>query len=308
VNTTNLLLTSAVAVFMAATCPAMAQENVPHRERTAPAEKMAPQNGPGVHNQGPNGRMGEAPQSRGRTETTGQAPRDERQSRPAEHNVGQERVGVEQPRKEQDRLTGQAPREDRTNSPSQQTEQNRVERERQQNPVELERRQDRVEREKQQDRVGRERQQDRVDRERHQDRVDRERHQDRVERERQQDRVERERQQNRVEQERGRIDRPEGNRETTGQAVSGARSSLSPEMRTRIHEFIVQERNAPRVNSPNFEVSIGTRVPRTVPFIALPQTVVEIEPEWRGYEYFLIGDEMVIVDPRTMAIVAIVDA
>jgi Protein of unknown function (DUF1236) len=268
-NTTNLLLTSAVAVFMAATYPAMAQENVPHRERTAPAEKMAPQNTPGVHNQGPSGRIGEAPQSRGRTETTGQAPRDERQSRPTEHNVGQERGGVEQPRKEQDRMTGQAPREDRTNSPSQQ---NRVERERQQGPVEQERRQDRVERE------------------------------------RLQNPVEQERQQNRVEQERGRIDRSEGNRETTGQAVSRARSSLSPEMRTRIHEFIVQERNAPRVSSPNFEVSIGTRVPRTVPFIALPQTVVEIEPAWRGYDYFLIGDQMVIVNPRTMAIVAIVDA
>jgi Protein of unknown function (DUF1236) len=42
--------------------------------------------------------------------------------------------------------------------------------------------------------------------------------------------------------------------------------------------------------------------------MALPRTVVEIEPAWRGYEYFLVGDQMVIVNPRTMEIVAVVDA
>jgi hypothetical protein len=34
---------------------------------------------------------------------------------------------------------------------------------------------------------------------------------------------------------------------------------------------------------------------------------VEIEPEWRGFEYFMIGDQMVIVDPRSMEIIAIVE-
>jgi hypothetical protein len=42
--------------------------------------------------------------------------------------------------------------------------------------------------------------------------------------------------------------------------------------------------------------------------VALPQTIVEIEPAWRGFEYFMIGDEIVIVDPRSLEIVAIVDA
>jgi len=64
---------------------------------------------------------------------------------------------------------------------------------------------------------------------------------------------------------------------------------------------------APRVSSPKFNVSVGTRVPRTVRFAALPRTILEIEPEWRGFEYFMIGDQMVIVDPRSMEIVAIVE-
>jgi hypothetical protein len=68
--------------------------------------------------------------------------------------------------------------------------------------------------------------------------------------------------------------------------------NLTPEKRTRIHEVIVR---------------VGTRVPRAVRFAALPRTIVEIEPEWRGFEYFMIGDQMVIVDPRSMEIVAIVE-
>ena len=70
---------------------------------------------------------------------------------------------------------------------------------------------------------------------------------------------------------------------------------------------LVQARNAPRVSSPNFNVSVGTQVPRTVRFAAHPRTIVEIEPEWRDFEYFMIGDQMVIVDPRSMEIVAIVE-
>jgi len=42
--------------------------------------------------------------------------------------------------------------------------------------------------------------------------------------------------------------------------------------------------------------------------VALPWTIVEIEPARRGFEYFMIGDQIVIVDPRSMEIVAIVDA
>jgi hypothetical protein len=56
----NLLVTCAVVAFVAATGASMAQqERVPEQERSAPAEKIAPQqNTPGVHNQAPNGPTG----------------------------------------------------------------------------------------------------------------------------------------------------------------------------------------------------------------------------------------------------------
>ena len=37
------------------------------------------------------------------------------------------------------------------------------------------------------------------------------------------------------------------------------------------------------------------------------QTVFAIEPAWRGYDYFMVGDQIVIVDPRSMEIVAILE-
>lgn len=256
---TNLLVMSAVVAFVAATGVSMAQqERLPQQERSAPAEKIAPQNAPGVHNQGPNSRGGEAPQNRDRTGTTGQAPREDRQNRPSERNSEQERGKIEQPprseRNEQNRATGQAPREDRLNHGP---DQNRT--------------------------TGQAPREDRTNRSSGQDRF---------------------------EQERQRTDRTEENRATTGQGAAGTRANinLTPEKRTRIHEVIVRERSAPRVSSLNFNVSVGARVPRTVRFVALPRTIVEIEPAWRGFEYFVIGDQIVIVDPRSMEIVAIVDA
>ncbi len=85
--------------------------------------------------------------------------------------------------------------------------------------------------------------------------------------------------------------------------------NLSSEQRTKIHSIIVSEHNAPRVAHVDFDVRVGTVVPRgKVKFVPLPSTIVEIEPQWRGYEYFLVGDEIVVVDPATLRIVAVLPA
>jgi hypothetical protein len=96
---------------------------------------------------------------------------------------------------------------------------------------------------------------------------------------------------------------------TTGQGAAGSRAdvSITAEQRTRIHEVILKERSAPRISSVNFDVRVGTRVPRTVRFAPLPLTIIEIEPAWRGYEYFLVGEEIVVVDPNTLEIVAVIE-
>ena len=58
----------------------------------------------------------------------------------------------------------------------------------------------------------------------------------------------------------------------------------------------------------NVSISVGTRVPSTVRYYPLPTEVVTIYPEWRGYDYILVGNQILVLDPRTHEIVAILDA
>ncbi len=92
---------------------------------------------------------------------------------------------------------------------------------------------------------------------------------------------------------------------TIGQAGAGAK--LSTEQRTKITTVIREQHVAP-VTNVNFSISVGTRVPRGVSFHPLPAEIVTIYPDWRGYEFFLVRDEIVVVNPRTLEIVAILEA
>jgi Protein of unknown function (DUF1236) len=99
---------------------------------------------------------------------------------------------------------------------------------------------------------------------------------------------------------------------TTGQGAAPSRGSnvsvdITPEKRTRMHEVFLGERNAPRLDHTDFDLAVGTPVPRSVRFVPVPRQIIAIEPEWRGYDYFLVADRIVIVDPRSMEIVAIID-
>jgi hypothetical protein len=115
------------------------------------------------------------------------------------------------------------------------------------------------------------------------------------------------------EQAQGREDRGNMNAETkrpeegktVGQAGAGAK--LSSDQRTKITTVIRDQHVAPATHV-NFSISVGTRVPRDVSFHPLPAEVVTIYPEWRGYEFILVNDRIVVVDPRTFEIVAVLDA
>lgn len=93
---------------------------------------------------------------------------------------------------------------------------------------------------------------------------------------------------------------------TTGQA--GAAAKLSTEQRTQITSVIREERVAP-VTNVNFNIAVGTRIPREgIELHALPSRVVTIYPEWRTYKYVLVRDEIVIINPDTYEIVAVLNA
>ena len=93
---------------------------------------------------------------------------------------------------------------------------------------------------------------------------------------------------------------------TVGQAGAGAK--LSTEQRTQITSVIREEHVRP-VTNVNFSISVGTRIPREgIELHALPSRVVTIYPEWRTYKFVLVKEEIVIINPDTYEIVAVLNS
>lgn len=93
---------------------------------------------------------------------------------------------------------------------------------------------------------------------------------------------------------------------TTGQGAAAGSAKLSGEKRSQISTAIRQQ----SVQPATFDVplSIGTRVPQTERHHPLPAEVVTIHPAWRDHAFILVGDAIVIIDPSTRMIVAIIEA
>jgi hypothetical protein len=102
-------------------------------------------------------------------------------------------------------------------------------------------------------------------------------------------------------------DRPDkGMAEKQPKEGTGARVQISEQQRTNVHQTILRERKLNRVTQVNFSINVGTRVPRTVHLAALPAAVVSIVPEYRNYRYFVVEEQIVIVEPSTYEIVEVI--
>ena len=94
--------------------------------------------------------------------------------------------------------------------------------------------------------------------------------------------------------------------QTTGNAATSATAAPPAEKRTQIVSAIKTEKIQETTNV-NFNISVGAVVPATVRFHPLPARIVEIYPEWRGYEVILVHGRYIIVRPRTHEIVYIIE-
>ncbi len=99
--------------------------------------------------------------------------------------------------------------------------------------------------------------------------------------------------------------------EQHAQGKSGARGAsvqLSQEQRSRIGAVIGKSTSARVSTNANFSVSVGATVPRSVHVEVLPEDVVEIVPQYEGFDYVMVGDQILIIDPDSLEIVAVIDA
>ena len=89
----------------------------------------------------------------------------------------------------------------------------------------------------------------------------------------------------------------------SSQTNVNAQVNINDQQRTRISQSIAKLDVKP-VTSVNFSLSAGTVVPRDVHLATLPADVVEIVPQYRGFSFFVVKDELVIVEPQSYKIVA----
>ncbi|MGQ0443737.1 MAG: DUF1236 domain-containing protein [Beijerinckiaceae bacterium] len=91
--------------------------------------------------------------------------------------------------------------------------------------------------------------------------------------------------------------------ERTGRSV--APTTFTGEQKTRL-QGVITGGNLRRIDNANFPLSIGTRVPSTVVLYDVPGTIVNIVPQYRGFRYIVVGQQLVIIDPNTLSIVAVI--
>jgi hypothetical protein len=93
---------------------------------------------------------------------------------------------------------------------------------------------------------------------------------------------------------------------TTGNAATSATAAPPAEKRTQIASAFKSEKIQETTNV-NFNISVGATIPSGVRFHPLPPRIVEIYPEWRGYEVVYVRGQYIIVRPQTHEIVYIIE-
>src|ERR1700726_4265311 len=92
--------------------------------------------------------------------------------------------------------------------------------------------------------------------------------------------------------------KPSTSDKTTDNAATSATAAPPAEKRAQITSAIKQEK-VEEVTNVNFNVSVGTTVPAGIRYHSLPSRIVEIYPEWRGYEFILVHGRYIILRPQT---------
>jgi len=82
-------------------------------------------------------------------------------------------------------------------------------------------------------------------------------------------------------------------------------TKISEQDRTKIFSNLKSEKRVSN-RQVNIDVTVGQRLPARVRPRPLPRTVVQIAPEYRGYDYVMVRDEIAIVRPGTREVVDVI--
>jgi hypothetical protein len=86
---------------------------------------------------------------------------------------------------------------------------------------------------------------------------------------------------------------------------------INEQQRTKISQTIKQQNvNLRRVSRSDvsFTINVGAVVPRSVNLVVLPAPLIAIVPQFRGYLYIVVDNQLLIIHPQTYEIVAVLPA
>ncbi|UFZ04631.1 DUF1236 domain-containing protein [Bradyrhizobium ontarionense] len=87
----------------------------------------------------------------------------------------------------------------------------------------------------------------------------------------------------------------------------GTAVSVNDQQRTRVIDQLRHDRDFDRARTDiDIRINVGERLPERVRPRPLPSDIVTIVPEYRGYEYTVVHDEIAIIDPQSREIVDVI--
>lgn len=101
----------------------------------------------------------------------------------------------------------------------------------------------------------------------------------------------------------------QGGRGTYGYAGREAQRGgvqLDARQESRVRD-IIEQRGGRRISRSDFNVRIGAIAPPNIAFAPLPPEVVSIVPQYRGYDYVMVEDDIAIIDPSDRRVVSMLD-
>lgn len=81
---------------------------------------------------------------------------------------------------------------------------------------------------------------------------------------------------------------------------------LSQEQRQVIFTSAKSKTHKSTAAPPNFLPAVGVHVPDTIEVAPLPDTVVQLVPRLRGYEYAMVANQVLIIDSKTKQVVELI--
>ena len=108
-------------------------------------------------------------------------------------------------------------------------------------------------------------------------------------------------------------DRRDGNKQAESSGKRQPKEQVKNVQITKEKKTVIRDRifqRAPKRytrNEINFNLTVGSAIPPDFVIYDVPPTFVEIVPEFEGYDYIIVGDLVLIIDPDTREIIEVVD-